>query len=777
MSETINGTAQLSSVTTASSSVPMAATPSTAVAFESEVVEIETLSQGRMLLDVLDLRYWYSQNGITIEGTVVTIPEGAMLFMDGVDYSRIDDFVLPGAVVDLNAAYPDNYKLTKLYMYIYNNDGVFTYGVDELELSNAFGRFLLFSMDVSQISIDGINLCDDTQVFPGTVYPSATRSVGRFRELTEHLEDPNPHSALATLLNKSAIGLDLIKNEIPFDGISLFAAETLEFWNVSGNPAINPAFATRYSNEGNFEMLPVVGTFATVYPGDAGYTSVWRDVKLFDTGSAVSLGNGRYHRAAFWRIGNVEGEPIEFIIGNFTSSDKVYHELILQFTNTEAYGTGKVIKREDGVATTLWELEHEVSAYAMDLDFIYIDMDCVFSSATDFTLSVGFQQDRTSRLYELKYVITGSNDRFEIMIDSQLYTSPSATDGNWNNDLGTGTTIKQWLYATNKYFEDIMQSGVIGFGFEGTAGVAITREIDCVSVVDGGLENKYVTATAAYNALYHGSNIYMISGVAASETTLPIPEGCSKYIVMYSIDTFGSATATTLDGWDTSLIPTLVGQFVYPFYALENEKFLAWDRPAVNTSSDYATASPGAERLSPTSKWSVANGSFYLRCKVPTTLTRLYINRTWDDYQELYINGVKTDTSSGKSTIRVAHYFTVEPGTEVDICFKITNGGTGPAMVSFSLHDADKWDENDTTTSVIFEGKTTNTYCIESTDARGNDLVVPAEEYTNSHFIDVTSKYRHVNLTALYKREDQGASAPSVNPVTMKYNIIGFRDF
>lgn len=195
-----------------------AATPKTVGVYAEHIVNVATISEGKLPNEVLDVRYWEPRSPITCSGLTIDFPEGAFLYLDRVNYSELNDFTVNGDVIDFAAEFPNAYLNETFYIYIeVLTDGVKHVARKEL-IANAGPRIHIATVKVGSTEILNVtatsgnknNIYDDN--VDGILEVDPVTSVGMFRELEEHEADKTAHIGNGAVGDASTIGLDLIKN-------------------------------------------------------------------------------------------------------------------------------------------------------------------------------------------------------------------------------------------------------------------------------------------------------------------------------------------------------------------------------------------------------------------------------------------------------------------------------------------------------------------------------------------------------------------------------------
>lgn len=195
-----------------------AATPKTVEEYVEHIVNVATISEGKLPSDVLDVRYWGPISPITCTGLTIDFPAGAYLYLDRVNYTELDNFTVNGDVIDFAAEFPNAYLNETFYIYIeVVTDGVKHVARKEL-VANAGPRIHIATVKVGSTEILNVSEVNgnDNHIYDnnvdGILEVDPVTSVGMFRELEEHEADETAHIGDGAVGDASTIGLDLIKN-------------------------------------------------------------------------------------------------------------------------------------------------------------------------------------------------------------------------------------------------------------------------------------------------------------------------------------------------------------------------------------------------------------------------------------------------------------------------------------------------------------------------------------------------------------------------------------
>ena len=195
-----------------------AATPKTVEEYVEHIVNVATISEGKLPSDVLDVRYWGPISPITCTGLTIDFPDGAYLYLDRVNYTELDNFTVNGDVIDFAAEFPNAYLNETFYIYIeVVSDGVKHVARKEL-VANAGPRIHIATVKVGSTEILNVSEVNgnDNHIYDnnvdGILEVDPVTSVGMFRELEEHEADEAAHIGDGAVGDASTIGLDLIKN-------------------------------------------------------------------------------------------------------------------------------------------------------------------------------------------------------------------------------------------------------------------------------------------------------------------------------------------------------------------------------------------------------------------------------------------------------------------------------------------------------------------------------------------------------------------------------------
>ena len=212
------GVVRLISEITDPNSVGGAATPKAISEYVEHIVDVATISEGKLPNDVLDVRYWKAGSEVTCSGLTIDFPEGAYLYLDRVDYTELDGFTVTGNVIDFAAEFPNAYSNETFYIYIEVGVNSVKYVAKKDKVANSGPRIHIATVKVGNSEILNVSEIqgDDNHIYDnnvdGILEVDPVTSVGMFRELEEHEADTTAHIGDGAVGDASTIGLDLIKN-------------------------------------------------------------------------------------------------------------------------------------------------------------------------------------------------------------------------------------------------------------------------------------------------------------------------------------------------------------------------------------------------------------------------------------------------------------------------------------------------------------------------------------------------------------------------------------
>lgn len=522
--------------------------PSVLSDIASGLVDVETESKGKMPLDVLDLRYYSANADITIDGFKITLPRSPSLVLNGLNFSASSEHTIDEAVIDLSGEFDDpTYKDIYIYVTAESYDSV-KYSVSLTKETNIGSTMLIAHIRTNSTTVAnmtealGNDYHDYSDNVDGVLVMDSVTSVGAFRDLEEHESAEVPHPNFKGF-NKEDIGLDLVGDYDQSIGVSSFSHLAMRQWltadNFSGDYALTKGTYTFTDIMEKINGVNVcVGTKVTANPVDAAthFMLINPNAKFNDPTYYVKYDIDGSELETPHRIVCYRTEPSTTnsiremqwalcVLGYWTSSNGDFYTLVVNFGDlryppTSAQTANLVLYKNFVADTTLASVSIPASAYVdTDITDIYLRMSSkVVDGVTIYRME--WQRDA--------YVAKGLADAvaFELHVteDYQWYCSFDTTTIKESEATKTthGTTSKTTMSTLMK---NCYTSGAVGLGgrIEGASGAGLPFQfsVDCICAVEGGQDERYISAQAAYDALTHDAGMLVQTGEVSSGTVLP----------------------------------------------------------------------------------------------------------------------------------------------------------------------------------------------------------------------------------------------------------------
>lgn len=556
----------------------VAATPATINVYKEAILDVATKSQGKLPETALDVKYWRSNEDITATGHTVTIPEGASFYINRVDYSGRDDITVPSATFKIDELYPNDYVNETFYIYVNVSNGVINYTIDKSLLSNTVGRLHVLTL---YCTVDGIadmstRIGSTTHLYndnvDGIIVSEGVTSLGMFRELQEHIEDPDAHSHIDLTTRLGELGLDLIQNNETTDRVVTMSHDGLSDWNFYGTlseftlPIVYSRNDFTYLDGVVNQGTNVIARLSESIPGK--FIMVNESSKFIDTEFKPDDNSARsvtYHISEQRASTSLLLSEVGVAIGGYVDDrgERYYCTLALANAGMVRFakmkGDGSVVASKTlatiPIESRLDYPEHRVvkiSHWNVN-NALYYQLE-IISDSFD---SMGAVAVTTMTMR------TDISDETVVDITSVLY------DGNPNpittryQDIDVGIEVfseSSWAKA--------LREGYVGLSFipelfpeSMVSDDVLAFNVDTLNVNEGGQDSRYLTAAGVYDAYVKGSNYTVVSGTAVDGAPIPLPQNFTYVDIYCGINTLGNSSNSDdpLDGIKVGLINSLTG--------------------------------------------------------------------------------------------------------------------------------------------------------------------------------------------------------------------------
>lgn len=570
-------------VSMSDSDINAAITPKLVGEYASKIVEVATASQGKMPADVLDVRYWRATADVTCSGLSITFPPDAELYMNRINYAERVDLPVPGGTLNFSTLFPNAYVNETFYIYINVEDDSIFYSASKNKLTNAVGRLHISTIkcgasaiaNVTQESGTSDHIYDDN--VSGILDIDSVTSVGMFRELEEHEDDPTAHIGDGAVGDAGTIGLDLIHNYDVVSQISDGSHNGIDEWEYFTGWDVTKAdevvVQPRLLDNNGLQISHGVMVSIPWQTGGTQYLAIRNRRMKFNDPSYVSevLEDGVRKRKVAYVLnperdaGTQSVDNWHSILGSYTDESGDVIDIVLwhsyRFYNEKqvwlrVYRNGVFERDLSHVNIGNWKLAPQHSRLYLIFEY--------WQGADGFHYGVEYQYDAmsiTSRLDRVRVDLTFRDDSFDMDVHmSQLgdrITHWRATGKNTNQGYVNGNIKKA------------IDSGVLGFGGNmysssvvGSAN-SVLLYIDCIAADEGNQEGKYITAKGVYQSLRDGVNLLVAKGSAADGAQLPLLPNCRYVNVYLGWHAMGSTTSNDpIDGLEHRIRSSLTGDVI-----------------------------------------------------------------------------------------------------------------------------------------------------------------------------------------------------------------------
>lgn len=371
--------------------------------------------------------------------------------------------------------------------------------------------------------------------------PDSVTSVGEFRELEEHKNDPQAHmnSNAGDMGDPSTIGLGLVKNAQAVNHVDDGSHNGFRKWVMAHNFNEVNVTENRYIQSG-VNLNDGVSVELKGTPDENHYFAAASPTMNFMDPSFI---NEEGERLVSWKIsapmsgddairdvGAVIGKYVDdndniyFVIARIDcrdTDDKHYFQILL-IDETGDIVTAVKTHTVSGIninatstfyVTLRYRLVNGMPAYNVDIQTDAVQERKLYQYIADMI----FEPDAIKMEYTVNYY-DGSK--------KQIYNSG-------REDVGYGSGI----------VKNAIDGGNVGIATRPRGGNdKLTFTIDCIGSDIGGLRDKYVTAEGVYMSIRDGSNLPLVKGYVDTSKSglLPLPKGCRRYIAYYGIRRWGN---------------------------------------------------------------------------------------------------------------------------------------------------------------------------------------------------------------------------------------------
>lgn len=575
-----------------------AATPKAIAAYAEHIVNVATISGGKLPNDVLDVRYWQPASDVICSGLTINFPAGAYLYLDRVDYTQMEGFVVDGNVINFSALFPNAFANETFYIYIEVAGDNVKYVARKDKVANSGPRIHIATikcgateiLNVSEVQGDDNHPYDNN--VNGVLEVDGVTSVGMFRELEEHEADETAHIGNSAVGDASTIGLDLINNYPVVNYTTDASHSGIDEWDAfTGWDALAKDSMTALPIIVNNGSVDVSNGIKLTIPWSAGGNQMFvlRNTEAgFNNPKFVmdEVEDGYKKRKIGYLLKTKYTPSVTSVkrwhalIGSFKDAAGDVHDVMVETAEPVGdvdqaaavmyYKNGVFVSTLARVTSGTWHAsgEHDKTF----LIFEYWETSDGFDYVVDIhhdgqglkpQAGKKYADGESARNLDRQRVhMSFKDDVFDMNLSSECYGSGKLHNTNAVSVLGNG--------YVNGNVKKAIQSGVIGLcgvprpAEAGHAPQALSMDIDCIAADEGNQSEKYITAKGVYQSLRDGVNLIVASGVIESGYDLPTLSNCRFTNVYLGINAIGgtSESVDVLDGIDFKLMSTVTGEVI-----------------------------------------------------------------------------------------------------------------------------------------------------------------------------------------------------------------------
>jgi hypothetical protein len=525
------------------------ATPQVASEIDAVIKELEYDTGALQHSSTLNLKWWtlddavgFEEPIITYSGFVITIPAGAKVYLNQVDFTIDRSRTVNGATLDLATLFPTNHKYRTFYIYMQMVNGNIDYvALTSRKVVESNSECFLFAVQTDGTTLTAGSGYGFAVPSDGILHVQPVTSVGMFSELEAHLDETLPHGGGAND-GLTQLGLDLLKNVPTSDGVSIYSHDNLDRWDIVTTYS-DVAFSKRLISVGG--STAAMGTIMSSQVTQNGHTILYSRMPQWDdnirqrTVSYVIEPGGTANQTAVGICvgeGVINNTPAVVVVGIHNSGDVTF-EVIVKDGGFQLIPITVLLTGDSQMPANI--PYHVKTTINKDGD-------------TPFVITVTMAHGNTYREVTCT-VRKGIN--LEFHVERTAYAAGSIP-------VYTTNAVTVESVGASAGLRDVVGPDVFGLTVGPRVGAGSGPwqsevTINCVGDSALGQSQEYLTAEAAYNAIKTNANVMILTGQTTG--TLPVPPPCSRYVVLYGFGDIGTAGAASngtgpgIDGFDIRL--------------------------------------------------------------------------------------------------------------------------------------------------------------------------------------------------------------------------------